>query len=131
MSTPKSDYMLFFSGPDWDQGLSPEQLQCAMDRVTTWFDHLAQQGKIKAGHPLGQDRHIVTAKSSRLLSDGPFAESKEAIGGYLLLEAAGMEEAVKIAESCPTLQYGITIEVRSVADECPCFKRAKERLAIA
>lgn len=63
----------------------------------------------------------------RGVSDGPFAESKEAIGGYLLLQLDNFDEAVAIAESNPTLDYGISIEVRPVLEECPIFQRAKEK----
>jgi hypothetical protein len=66
--------------------------------------------------------------------DGPFAESKEAVGGYLVLLADDLNEAVEIARSMPTLKYGITVEVRPILAECPIFQRhpdlvqrAKER----
>jgi hypothetical protein len=54
-----------------------------------------------------------------VVSDGPFAESKEAIGGYFLLDVASMDEAVAIAQECPGLPYGVRVEVRPVAPECP------------
>ena len=130
-STTKSDYMLLFRGPQWDEGLSPEELQQVMGEVMAWFDGLKDQGKVKAGQPLGDERRTVSGKRGRTVADGPFAESKEAIGGYLLLEADDLDEAVAIAEACPTLEYGVTIEVRPVLDECPIFKRAKERIALA
>jgi hypothetical protein len=98
-----------------------------MDRVMTWFEGVQQAGKVKAGQPLGREGRIV---SRRVVADGPFAEAKEAIGGYLLLEVDNLDEAVAIARTCPTLEYNITIEVRPVLDECPCFKRAREKLAM-
>lgn len=133
MNTPKTtdEYMLFFRGPDWDKGLSQEKLQEVMDKVTAWFGRLQDQGKVRAGQPLGSERKIISAKNGRIVADGPFAESKEAVGGYLLLQADDFEEAVAIAKSCPTLEHGISIEVRSVLEECPIFHRAKERLALA
>jgi hypothetical protein len=126
----KNEYMLLFRGPDWDQGLSPEELRRAMDRIMAWFEGLQQEGKVKAGQPLADEGRVVSAKKGRAV-DGPFAESKEAIGGYLLLRADDLDEAVAIARACPTLEYDITIEVRPVLEECPCFKRAKEKLAFA
>ena len=133
MNTPKTtgEYMLFFRGPDWDKGLSPEKIQEVMDKVMTWFGRLEDQGKVGGGQPLGAERKIISTRNGGLVADGPFAESKEAIGGYLLLRADDFEEAVAIAKSCPTLEYGISIEVRSVLEECPIFRRAKERLALA
>ena len=71
------------------------------------------------------------AKAGRTVVDGPFAESKEAIGGYLLLRVDDLEEAVQIAKRHPALEYGMKIEVREVADECPKFRRAREQLAHA
>jgi hypothetical protein len=65
------------------------------------------------------------------VADGPFVESKEAVGGYLLLQADNLDEAVAIAKTNPTLEYGIAIEVRPVLEECPIFQRAKERVACA
>jgi hypothetical protein len=61
-----------------------------------------------------------------LVSDGPFAESKEAIGGYLILNVETLEEAVAIAGTSPNLAYGTAIEVRPVAKECPLYVRARE-----
>ena len=55
--------------------------------------------------------------------DGPFAESKEAVGGYLVLQADNLNEAVEIARSTPMLKYGITVEVRPILAECPIFER--------
>jgi hypothetical protein len=132
MSAPsKTEYMLLFRGPEWDEGLSPEELQHVMSRVMAWFEGLKQQGKVKAGQPLGSEGRTFSGRNGGIVADGPFAESKEAVGGYLLLEAANLDEAAAIAKACPTLEYGITIEVRPVLEECPVFQRAKERLALA
>jgi hypothetical protein len=128
---PTSEYMLLFRGEHWDKGLSPAELQPIMDKVMAWFEGLQQQGKVKAGQPLAATGRMISAKKGRPVSDGPFAESKEAVGGYLLLQADSLEEAVAVARTNPTLEYGITIEVRPVLDECPIFQRAKERLAHA
>jgi len=128
---PTSEYMLLFRGPHWDKGLSAEELQQIMGRVTAWFERLQQQGKVKGGQPLGNEGRTVSGKNGRTVADGPFAESKEAVGGYLVVLVDDLDEAVAIAKTCPTLEYGITIEVRPVLDECPVFKRANERLALA
>ena len=65
------------------------------------------------------------------MADGPFAESKEAVGGYFLLQVEDLDEAVEIAKGCPLLEYGTTVEVRPVAAECPTFRRINQRLAEA
>jgi hypothetical protein len=123
--------MLFFRGPHWDKGLSPEELQQAMGKVMAWFEGLKEQGRVKGGQPLGAEGRTVSAKKGRQVADGPFVESKEAVGGYLLLQADNLDEAVAIAKTNPTLEYGIAIEVRPVLEECPIFQRAKERVACA
>lgn len=127
---PASAYMLLFRGLEWDEGLSPEDLQRVMDEVMAWFEGLQEQGKVKGGQPLDRSGRYVSGKGGRVVADGPFAESKEVVGGYLLLDANSLEEAVAVARSCPTLDHGITIEVRPVLDDCPVFRRARERLAL-
>jgi hypothetical protein len=131
MSTQKDDeFMLFFRGPCWDKGLSPEELQKVMGHVMEWFESLQRAGKVKGGQPLAECGRIVSGAKGRGVTDGPFAESKEAISGYLLLHANSLDEAVAIAKSSPTLEYGITVEVRPVLEECPIFQRAKVRLSL-
>ena len=130
MSNTK-EYLLLFRGSQWDKGLSPEQLQKTVDQFMAWFERLKQQGKVKGGQPLERSGKIVSGKGGRTVADGPFAESKEAIGGYLLLLADDLEEAIAIAQQCPVLEFGSTVEVRPIAEECPTFQRVKEQLAHA
>src|SRR5436189_1489295 len=111
-------YMLLFRGTDLRKGLSAEELQKVTDDWMVWFKRLTEQGKALAGQALERDGKIVSGKD-RIVSDGPFAESKEAIGGYFLLDVATIDEAVAIAKECPGLPYGVRVEVRPVAGECP------------
>jgi hypothetical protein len=110
----KSEYMLLFRGMHWDKNLSPEEIQNVMSRWIVWFDRLTQEGKAKAGQPLTEKGKIISGKKGQKVVDGPFAESKESIAGYILLQAATLDEAVKIAKECPGLDYGISVEVRLV-----------------
>ena len=126
-----SEHLLLFRGSQWDKGLSPEELQNAMDQFMSWFERLKQQGKLKAGQPLERSGKIVSGKNGRTVADGPFAESKEAVGGYFLLQVDSLEEAVAIAKQCPILEFGSTVEVRPVAEECPTFRRVQEQTAHA
>ena len=89
------------------------------------------QGRVKGGQPLGPESRMISGKSGRTVADGPFAESKEAVGGFLQIGADSLDEAVAIAKSAPMVDFGVTIEVRPVLEECPCFKRVKEQLALA
>jgi hypothetical protein len=128
MNTEKTtgEYMLLFRGPHWDKGLSAEELQEAMDKVVAWFEALKERGKIKAGQPLAAQGRVISGTNGRFVVDGPFAESKEVVGGYLVLQGDDLNEAVEIARSAPTLKYGITVEVRPILAECPIFERHPE-----
>jgi hypothetical protein len=121
-----NEYLLLFRGDAWYTKMSPEQLQKAMNEFKTWFDRISEQGKVKAAQPLVREGKLVSGKNGRIVADGPFAESKEAIGGYFLLAVSTLDEAVAIAQSNPILEYGSQIEVRPVAEECPMMARARE-----
>ena len=110
MSTQtQNEYFLLFRGDAWYNRLSPEELQQAMNQFKAWFDRLTEEGKLKAAQPLVREGRIVSGKQGRVVADGPFAESKEAIGGYFLLAASSLEEAIAVAKSSPSLEYGTQI----------------------
>ena len=125
-----SEIMLLFRGTDWHKNMSPEEMQAAAGRFMAWFERLKAEGKAKAGQPL-QNVGRVISKNGRTLSDGPYAESKEAIGGYFILNVTDMDEAVEIARQCPGLDIGLQVEVRPVAARCPMAEHAEEALAAA
>ena len=114
----RNGYMLLFVGMDWHKGLSPEQTQKVSQEWMAWFKRLKDEGKAVAGHPLGCEGKSVAGKN-RTVTDGPFAEAKEVIGGYFMLDVATMDEAVAIARQCPGLPFGAKVEVRPVLSECP------------
>jgi hypothetical protein len=99
---PSAEYLLLGRGTHWDKGLSPEEIQKVMNRANAWFDRLIQQGKAKAGQPLAHEGKIVSGKKGRIVTDGPFAESKEAIAGYVLLSLlpVGRREPRLVQPSC-------------------------------
>ncbi len=117
-----SGYMLLFRGNEWQKGLSPEEMQEVASQWMAWFKRLSDQGKAVAGSPLENEGKLVSGKNGRVVSDGPFAESKEAIGGYFLLKVNTLDEAVAIAQQCPGLPHGAVVEVRPVASQCPLLE---------
>ena len=123
--------MLLFRGTNWDKELSPEELQKVVADWAAWFERLTKQGKALSGHPLQNEGKIVTGKKGRSVADGPFAESKEAVGGYFYLRVADEDEAIRIAQECPGLEHGAIVEVRPVADMCTVRARALEASAPA
>ncbi len=129
--TKSSGYMLIFRGTDWHKGLSPEEMQQIAGQWKSWFDRLTGQGQAIAGNPLENEGKIVSGKNGRVVADGPFAESKEAIGGYFLLQVNSLDEAVAIAKDCPGLAYGAVVEVRPVAEECPIAEEARAEAQFA
>jgi hypothetical protein len=124
--TTTGEYMLLFRGPHWDRGLSTDELQQVMNKVMAWFEGLSERGKIKGAQPLGGQGRVISGTDGQFVVDGPFTETKEAVGGYLVLQADSANEAVEIARSIPTLRYGVTVEVRPILAECPIFQRHPE-----
>ncbi len=120
METTPSPYMLFFrnSGPETHAHLSPEQRQQLMTRWNSWYDELAADGKAVEGQPLELETRMVSGPKGERVTDGPFAETKEAIGGYVKLMVGSLEEATQIAQRHPGLEYGLIIEVRAMNAVC-------------
>jgi hypothetical protein len=130
----KNNHLLLFRGNEWYRELPPEELQKVASQSKAWFERLSAQGKVKGGQALVRTGAMVSGKNGRLITDGPFAESKEAIGGYLLLAVETLEEAIAIAQTSPSLAYGTSIEVRPIGDECPlnaCARRLTEAAQLA
>jgi hypothetical protein len=125
----KNEYLLLFRGKEWWNGLTPEELQKTMDRIKAWFEQLTESGKLKAAQPLLREGAIVSGKTGRVLADGPYAESKEVIGGYVLVQGDSLDEAIALAKSCPTVRFGMEVEVRPVAEECPSMAYARQILS--
>jgi hypothetical protein len=117
MEPNTTPYILFFrnSGPENYQHLSPEQRQQLMTRWNSWYDGLARAGKAVEGQPLELETRVVTGER---VTDGPFAEAKEAIGGYAKLFVGSLEEATEIAQQHPALEHGLIIEVRQMTASC-------------
>lgn len=124
MYAPNS-YLLLFreNSPEVYKVMSSEQRQTLMNQWNSWYDGLEASGKVQHGHPLEPDGRVVASRGDRLV-DGPFVESKEAIGGYFFLSVADLEEATEIAKQCPSLKYGLSVEVRPVADCCRVLRVA-------
>ncbi|HEX5317496.1 MAG TPA: YciI family protein [Candidatus Kapabacteria bacterium] len=93
---------------------SPEVMEAQMKRWQDWFGKLGQEGQLKDwGAPLQHEGKHVAAGG--VITDGPFAEGKEVIGGYSIIKAKDLTEAAKIAKGCPVFEFGGSVEVRPVA----------------
>lgn len=120
MQTGSSAYLFLFreTTPECYEAMSTEQRREALRRWNAWCDELTAQDKLQTGNPLLPEGRVVSASRDRRALDGPFTEAKELIGGYFLLHAASLDEAEALAEGCPSLQYGMAVEVRPVAGGC-------------
>lgn len=119
----KSEYLLLFRNTEWYKELSAEQIQQTMTEWMAWFDGLTADGRCSGGQSLEQDGRIVSGES-RHVTDGPYAESKESVAGYFILNVSDMDEALEIAKMCPALPFGATVEVRKLLDRCEASKLA-------
>lgn len=117
---PPAPYLLFFrnSGPETHAHLSPDQRQQLVVRWNDWFEGLVAEGKATEGQPLELDTRVVSGPGGARVVDGPFPESKEAIGGYVKLLVGSLDEATAIAQRHPGLEYGLIIEVRQMTPTC-------------
>ena len=99
--------------PSQFSDLSPEEMQKVMQRYGDWRRSL--QNRIIGGHKLkdGEGRVMRSENNKPIVTDGPFAEAKEVMGGVFILEAADYNQAVEVAKTCPHMDFG-TIEVRQI-----------------
>jgi hypothetical protein len=107
------DFMFIFRGAIDQYDFSAEQMQQHMQKWMTWIDELKAKNIYVAGEPLTPEGKTV--KGAKLLvTDGPFTESKELVGGFFIIKAAGLDEATEVAKGCPDLPLGGIVEVREV-----------------
>jgi hypothetical protein len=93
---------------------SPQEMQQQMQKWGAWIQQLSQDGHFKAGEPLESGGKVVRGKK-KAVTDGPYAEAKDLVGGYLLIEARDLEEATELSRGCPVLDVDGTVEIRPIA----------------
>lgn len=109
------NYLYVFRGGGMGrEKLSPQELQQQMQKWVGWIDDLRAKGRLKAGDPLEAGGKTVRGRK-KAVTDGPYAEAKDLVGGYLLVEAQDIDEAVKLSLDCPGLDVDGTVEVRPIA----------------
>jgi hypothetical protein len=93
---------------------SPEQLQQHMEKWLAWFKELKVKGHMKdPGHPLEGTGRVVRGKQ-KLVNDGPYAEAKDVVAGYIVIEATDLDHAAELSKGCPILEVGGSVEVRPI-----------------
>jgi len=112
------EYILIFRHQDGQKLASPEQMQVWMKQTMDWIGSIAAQNKFVSGTGLPFDgaRVVKTTNSKPVVTNGPFGEIKETIGGFIIVKADSIDEAVDFAKGCPVLQgEGNSMEVRKIA----------------
>jgi hypothetical protein len=108
-----SQFIYLYRGGNRQQA-SPAQMQQEMQKWMTWLKGLTEKGHVKdPGHPLERSGKLVSG-TSRTVTDGPFAEAKDVVGGYTLVEARDINQAVELSSGCPIFEVGGAVEVRPV-----------------
>lgn len=110
-------YMLMFVSEEADwKGQSPEELKRAYDAVFKWWDEHSAAGRIVGGEELKPTRTATTIRRQNgrvVVTDGPFVETKEALGGYAIVDVPDLDAAIELAKTWPVLE---TIEIRPIVE---------------
>jgi hypothetical protein len=108
-----SEFIYLYRGIN-TSALSPEEMQKTLEKWTSWFKELAASGHLKnPGNPLERSGKVVKGKK-KIVTDGPYAEAKDVVGGYTVIEAKDITEAVELSKGCPILEVDDSVEVRPV-----------------
>lgn len=123
-NTPKSEYLVISRG-QWDKDLSKQTIQQAIDQFYLWLDRQVAEGTMKTGQRLANEGRTVA--KNRIVTDGPFSETKEVIGGYWFILADSLDQAARIAAENPCLNCGLSYEIRPIdSSKASAFKIAAE-----
>lgn len=108
-----NEYLLLSRG-QWDADRSPDEVQAAIDAFYAWHARLVAEGRFRTGQRLTTQGRLVTQSG---ITDGPFTEAKEVIGGYWFVLARTLDEAARIAADNPCLACGLAFEIRPIEPE--------------
>jgi hypothetical protein len=110
-----SNFIYLFRGGDAQRAsLSPEAMQKHMQKWAAWIQELTKTGNFKAGDPLDGAGKVVHGKK-KVITDGPYAEAKDLVGGYLLITANDINQALELSKGCPIFDNDGSVEIRPVA----------------
>lgn len=108
------EFLYLFRGGDARRAQqSPEEMQAHMEKWGAWMQQLAEAGQLVSGLPLGAEGKVVE-KAGEVITDGPFAEGSEVVGGYLIVKAKDLDEATELSKGCPIYEHEGCTEVREL-----------------
>lgn len=96
--------------------MSPTESQAHVEKYMAWSKKLADEGRLEAADGLTDEIRTLKGGADTVVTDGPYTEAKEVIGGFYVFQANSFDEAEAIAKECPGLEYGQTIELREQMD---------------
>lgn len=105
---------LFRGGDARELDQSPEKMQEHMQKWGDWMAKLGEKGLLVGGQPLQKEGKVVKDSGS-VITDGPFAEGNEIVGGYIIVKSDGIDHATELSKECPIFEHGGTVEVREIA----------------
>jgi hypothetical protein len=126
MSAPsqQSDYLVLSRG-QWDKGAAREDIEAAIQKFYDWLHRNIDAGRMKMGSRLGVECAYVS--KAGIVTDGPFGEAKELVGGYWFIVAGSLREAAQLAAENPCAQYGLSYEIRPLeASRASVYNRSIE-----
>ena len=120
MQSSAGTYLLLIrdAPPETYDALPAEERLQGMRRWNDWVEGMERSGRLERADPLESAGRVVGGTRGEHVVDGPFAEAKEMVGGYFLVRSADLDEATAMARECPSLGYGMTIEIRPIAAAC-------------
>ena len=109
-------FLYLFRGGDNDwTNESPEKMQSHMARWEKWMTEISQNNKPAIGMPLEPSGKVVR-KAGKMITDGPYMDGKEIVGGYVIVEAKDLNHAVELSKGCPIFEFDGAVEVREAID---------------
>jgi hypothetical protein len=109
-------FILLIRSEDKFAQLSPADIQSTIGKYRSWAQKMREEGRLIDAEGLKDGGKVLTGSAGGIITDGPFPETKEMVGGYYVFTADSMEQAEQIARDCPALSYGGSVELRQSMD---------------
>ena len=113
-SQSQSQFMLLLRQPHPGPGPTPDELRQIMGRFAQWMANMSAKGIVVGNNGLENTGKTLRGPRGASVTDGPYSETKEIVGGYIIITAKDLNHAVEIARDCPGLEYRLAVEVRPI-----------------
>jgi hypothetical protein len=118
-NTEKTQFLFLFRHLESAPDRTPEEMQQIFGKWMAWMKSMKAKGQFVGGERLEDAGKVVRSPRGASVTDGPYAEAKEILGGFVIVEAGSLAEATEIAKGCPGLEYQTTVEVRQIENLPP------------